>query len=82
MIKQVMENRYQSKTFWTSVIALIAVLANQIASIYHVDISETVAQVVDVTETILLILGTIGIIHHPNSKGFGYSQRISRKRGY
>ena len=61
--------RLQHKQFWVSLIALILVLANQMASIFNVDITVYNAQITAITETILSILGLLGVIVDPTTKG-------------
>lgn len=75
--------RLQSKTFWTSMVALLVVLANQIAVLFNVDITIYNDQITGITETILLILGLLGIIHDPTTKGLSDSERAMNyeKRG-
>ncbi|MFB7159553.1 phage holin [Lysinibacillus sp. NPDC056232] len=57
------------KQFWVSLIALLIVLANQIAGIFNVDITIYNGQVTAISETILSILGLLGIIIDPTTKG-------------
>jgi len=61
--------RLQHKQFWVSLIALLLVLANQTAGIFHVDITIYNDQVTAISETILSILGLLGIIIDPTTKG-------------
>ncbi len=61
--------RIQSKTFWVSLIALLMVLANQIASMFGVDVKVYSEQATEITETVLMILALIGIINEPKEKG-------------
>ncbi|MEY9975817.1 phage holin [Lysinibacillus sp. RC79] len=61
--------RLQHKQFWVSLIALLIVLANQIAGIFHVDITIYNDQITAISETILSILGLLGIIIDPTTKG-------------
>jgi len=61
--------RLQHKQFWVSLIALLIVLANQIAGIFHVDITFYNDQVTAISETILSILGLLGIIIDPTTIG-------------
>ena len=67
--------RLQSKAFWVSLVALILVLANQVAGIFNVDITIYNAQITAITETILGILGLLGIIVDPTTKGFNDSSQ-------
>lgn len=61
--------RMKHKQFWVSIIALLAVLANQVAAIFSADITLISTQLTDVSETILLILSAMGIIIDPTSSG-------------
>ncbi|MGN4127608.1 phage holin [Lysinibacillus sphaericus] len=61
--------RLQHKQFWVSLIALLIVLANQIAGIFHVDITIYNDQVTAISETVLSILGLLGIIIDPTTQG-------------
>ncbi|SPT99268.1 Holin [Lysinibacillus capsici] len=61
--------RLQHKQFWVSLIALLLVLANQIAGIFNVDITIYNAQITAISETVLSILGLLGIIIDPTTKG-------------
>ena len=61
--------RLQHKQFWVSLIALLLVLANQIAGIFNVDITIYNAQITAISETILSILGLLGIIIDPTTVG-------------
>ncbi|TKI53554.1 phage holin [Lysinibacillus mangiferihumi] len=61
--------RLQHKQFWVSLIALLLVLANQIAGIFNVDITIYNEQITAISETILSILGLLGIIIDPTTKG-------------
>ncbi len=61
--------RLQHKQFWVSLIALLLVLANQIAGIFNVDITIYNAQITAISETVLSILGLLGIIIDPTTVG-------------
>lgn len=61
--------RLQHKQFWVSLIALLLVLANQIAGIFNIDITIYNAQITAISETILSILGLLGIIIDPTTVG-------------
>lgn len=67
--------RLQHKQFWVSLIALLIVLANQIAGIFHVDITIYNDQITAISETILSILGLLGIIIDPTTKGTSDSEQ-------
>lgn len=61
--------RLQHKQFWVSLIALLLVLANQIAGIFNVDITIYNDQVTAISETVLSILALLGIIIDPTTVG-------------
>ena len=67
--------RLQHKQFWVSLIALLIVLANQIAGIFHVDITIYNEQVTAITETILSILAMLGIVVDPTTSGLSDSNK-------
>lgn len=67
--------RFRKKSFWVSTIALLAVLANQVAGIFGYDITVVSEQLTDVASTILMILLGIGIIVDPTTKGIGDSEQ-------
>lgn len=67
--------RLQHKQFWVSLIALLIVLAKQIAGIFYVDITIYNAQITALSETILSILGLLGIIIDPTTQGVSDSGR-------
>ena len=52
-----------------SLIALLLVLANQTAGIFNVDITIYNAQITAISETVLSILGLLGIIIDPTTIG-------------
>ena len=70
--------RMQHKQFWVSLIALLIVLANQIAGIFNVDIKIYSEQVTGISETILMILALMGIIVDPTTNGVSDSMRAMR----
>ncbi|MEB2301755.1 phage holin [Lysinibacillus xylanilyticus] len=61
--------RLLHKQFWVSLIALLLVLANQIAGIFNVDITIYNDQITAISETVLSILGLLGIIIDPTTQG-------------
>ena len=70
--------RLQNKTFWVALIALLIVLANQIAGIFSVDITIYNDQVTAITETVLSILALLGIIIDPTTAGASDSYQSMR----
>lgn len=61
--------RLQHKQFWVSLIALLLVLANQTAGIFNIDITIYNDQITAISETVLSILGLLGIIIDPTTVG-------------
>jgi len=61
--------RLQHKQFWVSLIALLIVLANQIAGIFNVDMTIYNDQVTAISETVLSILALLGSIIDPTTLG-------------
>lgn len=70
--------RLQHKTFWVSLIALLIVLANQIAGIFNVDITIYNDQVTAILETVLSILALLGIVIDPTTQGASDSAQALR----
>ncbi|MEK3727153.1 phage holin [Lysinibacillus sp. FSL W8-0953] len=67
--------RLQHKQFWVSLIALLLVFANQTAGIFNVDITIYNTQITAISETVLSILGLLGIIIDPTTAGASDSSR-------
>lgn len=67
--------RFKHKQFWASLIALLIVLANQVAGIFNVDFTIYNEQITAVSETILSILALLGIVIDPTTSGVSDSQR-------
>jgi phi LC3 family holin len=61
--------RFKHKQFWVSLIALLVVLANQIAAIFTLDITIISEQLTGIFETVLMILALMGIIIDPTTIG-------------
>lgn len=67
--------RLRSKLFWSAMVSLLLVLANQVAAIFGVDITIYNDQITAITETLLAILGLLGVIVDPTTKGLSDSDR-------
>ena len=67
--------RLKHKQFWVSLIALLVVLANQVAGIFNVDITIYNEQITAVSETVLSILALLGIVIDPTTSGVSDSQQ-------
>lgn len=59
--------RFKNKAFLSSLIALLLVLANQIAGMFTFDLTIISEDITDITETILIILGLMGVINDPTT---------------
>lgn len=70
--------RLQHKQFWVSLISFLIVLANQMAGIFHVDITLYNDQVTAISETVLSILALLGIIIDPTTQGASDSTQALR----
>lgn len=68
--------RIKNKLFWISIIPLILTLVHQVLRVFGIDLdlSDTANQLVDICETVFSILGLIGIINDPTTKGLSDSQ--------
>lgn len=67
--------RLRHRQFWMSLIALLLVLANQVAEIFGYNITIYNEQVTAISETILSILALLGIIVDPTTTGLTDSQQ-------
>lgn len=63
--------RFSNKQFLVSLIALVLVFTNQVASLFGVDITFITGEVTSISETVLLILGLIGVINDPTVNNGG-----------
>lgn len=66
----------QHKQFCVSLIALLLVLANQTAGIFNVDITIYNGQITAISEIVLSILGLLGIIIDPTTKGTSDREQV------
>lgn len=67
--------RFKNKTFLLALWALLVVLAQQVAGLFGADITLYSADVTSIVETVLTILGLIGVIHDPTTQGMSDSER-------
>lgn len=67
--------RFQSKQFLTSLLALVLVLANQVAAVIGYDITLISQEITNISETVLLILGLLGVIVDNTTKGISDSEQ-------
>ena len=72
--------RVKNKTFWISIIPMVLVLLHQILKLFGVDFDFTSIsnQLVDIVETVFVILGLLGVVVDPTTKGIGDSRRALR----
>lgn len=61
--------RLKHKQFWVALVALLLVLANQVAQIFGYNIEIYNAQITSITETVLTILGLLGVVIDPTTQG-------------
>lgn len=62
-------NRLKNKATLVALISVVALMANQVCTIFGVDYSTQIEQLVNLSGTVLLLLSGLGIIVDPNSKG-------------
>lgn len=61
--------RIRHRQFWIAIISAFVLLANQVASIFEVDITVISGNIQQALESILLILALFGIIIDPTTAG-------------
>lgn len=61
--------RMKNKTFWVSLVAMVVILANQVAGVFGYDITFYSDEITNITETVLGILALMGIIIDPTTNG-------------
>ena len=64
-----LKKRFRNKTFVTSSVALLLVLLNQIGMIFGYNLELINKQITDITETIFLIFGLLGVFVDPKTEG-------------
>lgn len=67
--------RFKNRIFLAALWSLLITLAQQVAGIWDYDITIISNEVTNIFETILLILGLIGIIQDPTNNGLSDSER-------
>ena len=76
-------NRFKNKTVLLSLVAAVALFANQITQAFGVDYSAQVEQAVNVAGSIITLLVGLGIVVDPNTKGVadsGLAQTYTKPR--
>lgn len=61
--------RFKNKVFLTSFFALVIVFANQIAQLFGYDITLLTSEITNIVETVLTMLGFMGIISDHTTDG-------------
>lgn len=63
--------RAKNKTFWVAIIPAVIVLIMAIASIFGItiDLSELQGKLIAVVEAVFVVLGILGIVVDPTTKG-------------
>lgn len=69
--------RAKNKTFWVAIIPAVIVLIMAIASIFGItiDLSELQGKLIAVVEAVFVVLGILGIVVDPTTKGVSDSAR-------
>lgn len=62
-------NRLKNKSTLAGLVSIVALLGNQVATLFGVDYSAQIEQLVTIAGTVLLGLSALGVIVDPNSKG-------------
>ena len=63
------KNRLKNRSTLVGLIAVVALLGNQVASLFGVDYSAQIEQLVNISGTVLTLLAGLGVIVDGNSKG-------------
>lgn len=68
--------RIKNKIFWIAFIPSILVLIKSIANLFgfEIDLHTVESNLLDVVEAIFLVLGIVGIVADPTTKGVGDSE--------
>lgn len=69
--------RAKNKVFWLTMIPALCLLASQVCRLFGVEIDLTFIseQLTGIIETLFVILGILGIVVDPTTKGLGDSER-------
>lgn len=68
--------RIKNKAFWLAIIPAVLMLVQVVASLlgFNLDLGILSDKLKDVVEAVFLVLGIIGIVADPTTKGLGDSQ--------
>lgn len=63
--------RFKNKTFWVAIIPAVIVLIMTVAAVFGVtiDLSELQGKLIAVVEAVFVVLGILGIVVDPTTKG-------------
>jgi phi LC3 family holin len=69
--------RAKNKVFWLTMIPAVCLLVSQVCRLFGVEIDLTLIseQLTEIIETLFLIVGVLGIVVDPTTKGVGDSER-------
>lgn len=69
--------RLKNKTFWVAIIPAALMLIQAVAAVFGfaLDLGEIGDKLLDVVNAVFLVLGIIGIVADPTTKGIGDSER-------
>lgn len=69
--------RFANKDFWVAFIPAVLLLISAVASVFGfaLDLGELGNRLMDVVEAVFLVLGIVGIVVDPTTKGIGDSER-------
>lgn len=73
--------RLKSKKFWVTIIPAIAIVIQTAATLFEIDLdlSHTVATLVDLVNAVFVVLIIGGIVIDPTTPGIGDSERVLEK---
>ena len=69
--------RFKNKIFWIAFVPAVLMLIRSIASVFgfNLELSALEGNLLDVVESAFLVLGIVGIVADPTTKGVGDSEQ-------
>lgn len=69
--------RLKNKVFWMALIPALLMLAKTVANLFGctIEIIEVESDLLAVIESVFMVLGIIGVVADPTTKGFGDSEQ-------
>lgn len=67
--------RLKHKQFWIAIISALLLLSNQIAGLFNFDLTPFSNQILQIAETVLMILVLLGVVIDPTTNGIQDSKR-------